>query len=186
MRRNEEGEVRRYLDAGARLLWAGSPRQGIVLRGSDVFMIPFSLLWGGFAVFWEAMVLAGDAPLFFALWGVPFVLMGLYITIGRFWVDARARSNTYYGLTDRRVVILDGLFTRSVTTLPLRTLHDISLTERSDRSGTIALGRSHPFAGFYEGMYWPGMGRFRSPGFEMIEDAKRVHDQLIEAQREAA
>jgi hypothetical protein len=55
------------------------------LRRADALFIPFSLMWAGFAFFWETMAIRGGAPFFFWLWGIPFILIGVWITVGRFF-----------------------------------------------------------------------------------------------------
>lgn len=168
------------LDRGERLLWAGVPRQGIVLRPSDLFQVPFSLLWAGFAVFWNVGVWTGDAPLFFRLWGLPFLLVGAYMVVGRFFVDARRRARTTYGVTDRRIIIASGILTPSLTSLSLHTLSDVTLAERPDGSGTISFGPVSFASTMSAGSPWPGV--HQPPSFELIADAKRVHGIVREAQ----
>ncbi len=43
------------LMSGEVLLWTGRPNPGRVFHSDDWYAIPFSLLWGGFFVFWENM-----------------------------------------------------------------------------------------------------------------------------------
>jgi hypothetical protein len=173
------------LGPNERLLWSGRPRQGLLLRGSDAFLIPFSLLWGGFALFWEAGVIGSGAPFFFMLWGIPFVLVGLYITVGRFFADAALRAKTFYGLTNERAIIISGLFSPTVKSLSLRTTNDITLSQRADGSGSITFGSGVPFANVYRGMPWPGMGTRLAPEFEQIPDSRAVYQLIRQAQQSA-
>lgn len=46
----------------------------------------------------------------FPLFGVPFVLLGLYIIVERFFLDAKIRKSTGYAVTNRRAIILTTLF----------------------------------------------------------------------------
>src|SRR5436190_24226654 len=94
-----ENELRPHLSSDEKLIWTGKPRTGVLFRSSDAFLIPFSLLWCGFAVFWETMVLSTGFAFPFALVGIPFVLIALYITVGRFFIDVKRRANTVYGIT---------------------------------------------------------------------------------------
>ena len=165
------------------LLWTGRPRQGVFLRPVDALLIPFSIMWGGFAIFWEAGVLASGAPLFFALWGVPFVLVGLYLMIGRFWVDARQRAATVYAVTSERVLVLSGLFARSTKSLRLDNLSDVSLTERRDGSGTITFGPVPSGYAWHGGGAWPGCGWPMATSFDSIREARTVFDVIEEARR---
>ena len=178
--------INRELNRDERLLWSGRPSQGLLLRGSDLMMIPFSLLWAGFAFFWEYNVVSsGKAPLFFMLWGVPFVLMGLYVTVGRFFVDSYQRGRTFYGLTTERVVLVSGIFNRKVESLSLRNLPEITLSERSNGNGSVEFG-GKAVSQFMRGFYWPGATRQLPPTFDLIENARQVYNQVREAQRQAA
>ena len=171
------------LGRGERLLWSGAPRQGLVFRPTDLFQVPFSLLWAGFAVFWNVTVWVSGGPLFFRLWGLPFLAVGAYITVGRFWVDARRRARTTYGLTTERILIASGGLGRTLTSLSLRTLTDVTLSQRPDGSGTITFGPSSVASSMYAGTPWPGVRQ--PPSFELIENARRVYDAIRDAQEAA-
>jgi hypothetical protein len=183
-----EQHIGRHLDPGERLLWAGQPRQGIVLRGHDVFMIPFSLLWGGMIIVWEVMAFVAvfqskePVTLLFPLFGLPFLAIGLYLIFGRFLVDARSRARTFYGITNERIIISSGIFSRNLKSLQLRTLSDVTLSEKSDGRGTISFGQGHFMMAWFP-VGWPGAGRHAPPSFELVPDAKRIFDIIRQAQK---
>lgn len=186
MMSSESSPIVFELSAREKLLWSGQPKQGLVLRPSDAFLIPFSLLWGGFALFWETGVIASGAPFFFMLWGIPFVLMGAYITVGRFFVDAYIRSKTYYGLTNERAIIITGLLCRQLKSINLRTTSDIALTQQGDEHGTITFGSGPPYAAWSRGLAWPGTNQVLPPEFELIPKAKMVYAAIRQVQHETA
>jgi len=181
-------EVTSALERGERLLWLGGPRQGLRLRGADVFLIPFSLLWAGFAIFWESSVLAiPNSPFFMKLWGIPFVLIGLYFVAGRFFADAKMRDTTVYAVTNQRALIFSGIFRRETKSLTLRNVPEVSVVKARDGSGTISFGSVPPFAAFSSGFAgWPGYGRNLPPQFDMIDDVAQVATLLRDTQRSAS
>ena len=172
------------LDRGERELWAGAPRTGIVFRSGDLMMVPFSLLWGGFAFFWEFSVYQSRAPWHFRLFGLPFVLIGLYLIVGRFFVDAYRRARTAYLVTSDRVIIESGVFVRTTKSLNLRTLTDVTLTDSGNGIGTITFGPQLPGAAQFQGMAWPGTQT--TPAFDLIPDADRVYAIIRRAQEQAS
>lgn len=181
--------IQKELDSGEKLMWAGTPKQGTIFRGSDVFMIPFSLLWGGFAIFWEIMALqipsekAGAVSIVFPLFGIPFVLIGFYLIFGRFIFDSKKRAKTFYGLTDQRAIIISGLFSKSIKSLNLKTMSDVSFSEKTNGYGTIVFGQENQMMSMFMGGGFPGMGGSTVPKFELIENSKQVYNQLREQQK---
>jgi hypothetical protein len=168
------------VQSGERLLWQGHPRGGIRLRGIDLYLIPFSLVWCGFVVMAASAVLfAPKKPSFEALPLLLFVFVGLHMLIGRFVVDAIRRKNTAYALTSRRAIIAVDFFGRRVQSINLQALPEVSLTEKSNGSGTITFGALQSLSW---GRYNPWTGSSSQPAFEMIEDVRNVSD-LIDKQR---
>lgn len=186
-------ELSGELSPGERLLWSGRPRQGFFFRSSDIFVIPFSLLWCGFAFFWEFMALSGVTKhgeshelgfaIIFPLFGLPFVFIGVYIVFGRFFADIKQRQNTFYGVTNQRIIIRTGLFSITRKSLNLRTLSDLTLDEKSDGYGVISFGPTNPYyQRFGNNSSWPGGARYAPPSFDMIPEAKRVYEIIQQAQ----
>jgi hypothetical protein len=102
---------------------------------------------------------------------------------GRFIYDSKKRGKTFYGLTDQRAIIVSGLFSKSVKSLNLVTLTDVSLKEKSDLSGTITFGYENQTANFFGGNSFLGMGVNNAPKFELIENAKDVYNKLRAQQK---
>ena len=141
------------LMSGESLQWAGMPNPSVVFHSDDWFMVPFSLLWGGFAIFWEAGVLgywqngtkAHPAPTFMVLWGIPFVIAGQYIIWGRFLWEAWLKRRTHYAVTNRRVLILQEGWKRHIRSCDLESIPEIN--REGERSGTLWLGPRSLFSG---------------------------------------
>ena len=176
--------LRNYLRPGERVLWEGRPDIWAYSMRGAWYLIPFSLLWGGFAIFWETSVIASGAPFFVLLWGIPFVAMGLYLIFGRWFVARREAANTAYAITDRRVLIETGAFRRTFVQLDLRDMPASQLEVRGNGLGTITLGPAVGFMRMPPG--WPLGGMYgQPPAFAAIPDAARVYETLQEAKDQA-
>jgi hypothetical protein len=51
------------------LLWHGVPDTRVWFAPADAYLIPFSIAWCAFAIFWESSVMRSGGPSFFAAWG---------------------------------------------------------------------------------------------------------------------
>jgi hypothetical protein len=171
------------LEPGETLQWTGQPRKGIIFRHSDAMAIPFSVLWCGFACFWEASALGltgfksgHGAPLLFKLWGIPFVVTGIYVVVGRFIDDAWRRSHTYYAVTNFRVLIVERRLNLKVTSLALENLPFIERTMSGNDEGSLSFASpTIPLQG-RRGVKLSGTPA--CPTFEFICGAREV-EQLI-------
>ncbi|MGB8194112.1 MAG: hypothetical protein WCF67_19425 [Chitinophagaceae bacterium] len=180
-----QNELRPALSHGERLLWTGKPKAGVIFRPFDIFLIPFSLVWFGFAIFWVASVLS-TGVYWFALFGIPFLIIGFYISVGRFISDSRRRKNTVYGITNDRVVIKAGIKRPDIKSLNIKTISDITYNEKADGSGTIIFGPAL-MQNFNPGSF----NAFNAGGskaisiLEFIPEVKKVYEILLRVQRDS-
>lgn len=166
---------------GEQLLWAGRPRPGIIFHRVDALLIPFSVLWAGFAIFWELAVITSGGPMFMAVFGLPFVAAGLYMVFGRFLTAALRRARTYYAVTDKRALIVaQAREALTIKEYRLGALGDLSINAKPDGSGTIVFGTPQAHPVWLAGTAWPSAGRV--PAFEAVENVRDVHDRLRRAQ----
>lgn len=135
------------MQPGETILWSGHPDPSRLIGSRDAIRIPFSLLWGGFAVFWEAQALqAASFDFMFPLFGIPFVVAGQYFIWGRFLYKRWDRERTLYGLTNQRVMVLRG---RSLQSAYIKDVPAINQTTRADGSGSLEFGNLAPGAAFW-------------------------------------
>jgi hypothetical protein len=133
--------VERHLSGDERIEWAGRPDPAKRFTRADWYLVPFSILWGGFAIFWfvGATVSGGG----FGLFGIPFVAIGLYFIFGRFIYKARRKRRTVYAVTDRRVLeIVAGRNGDSVSAVYLRSIPNISTSAVANGEGSVDFGLS--------------------------------------------
>jgi hypothetical protein len=102
------GDWAAVLQPGERLLWEGAPATGTRLRRRDALMVPLSLAWAGFAVFFEVKAALTGAPWLLLMLGGAVVAGAVYFVGGRFLWDSWKRGRTRYALTDRRAIVAVG------------------------------------------------------------------------------
>ncbi len=143
-----------YLRQGERILWTGRPARRIFLfRWIDLALVPFSLAWAGFAfvAVWPSFV-RGD--LFFAAFGMLFLVAGAYATLGRFIHDAYERRHASYALTNERAFVLSNAWGRNLREQPLHP--GLATSFRGTREGSVNFGESRN-AAFQAGFgLWTG------------------------------
>jgi hypothetical protein len=175
------------LSSDERIIWQGKPAQGFRLSPQDVFAVPFAIFWLLMVLTIFGSILTGGAthvdPMAFIILPV-FILVGIYLLIGRFIVDRLARRRTNYYLTNQRALIETGLFRSALISVSLLTLPEVRFRSGRRERGTIQFGSSSARFGMIPSS-WPGARQFQPPTFEDIDDGQRVFQLAIAAQREA-
>jgi hypothetical protein len=138
--------VLRELGPDEQLRWFGQPRSLGFLLGS-IPAVLFGIPWTGFALFWTYGAAGFKIPdfsdpdpmMFFPLFGLPFILIGIGMLSSPLWALRRA-SRTAYFVTNKRAVIIDGGSRRTIQSILPGGFGDIVRRERSSGRGDILFG----------------------------------------------
>ena len=173
---NEWTRLQPLLRPGEKLRWAGRPDPSVRFAPADKFMVPFSLLWCGFAVFWESQAITREGSFFFILWGIPFVLIGLYFVFGRFFYKKRRKLKTVYGLTDSRAIVSTS--ERSFQDTSLKGTAIQTVRSRDGRHTSVFFGSSRNPAYQNTGLDFLNFGTAQGIGFFDVADPEVLSREL--------
>ena len=177
------------LISGENIVWSGQPDPSKLFTKGDILLVPFSILWCGFAIFWESMALtmptgAGLIDIIFPLFGIPFVLIGLYSVIGRFFYKHFKRKKTYYAVTNKRVLIKSVLFSKTIQALFIKDLVAINKVNKNDQTGDIIFGNLNFNTSMYNnsGMELVNFNNIpQIPAFYDIEQVDHVYERIVKS-----
>jgi hypothetical protein len=163
--------VQEELAVGERVRWVDQPIPRTGFPWVALAPMFIAIPWTAFAVYWTATA-AGlldrgrpdQGPVatvryIFALFGVPFILLGLVMLTSPIWMVRRARraaERTAYVITDRRAIVFDGGFAgdypgvgilmgmlrppskgTNIRSYPPEKITEVQRTQRDDGSGDL-------------------------------------------------
>ncbi|NER22200.1 MAG: hypothetical protein F6J96_16170 [Symploca sp. SIO1C2] len=139
-------KVDQELQPGEYIRWVEQPIPRF-LTSSSIVSFLFAIPWTSFALFWIWGALGQELPNFkegiqfqhiFALFGLPFVFIGLGMLSSPFWVWYAAKQ-TIYLITAQRAIIIKGGWSTTIRSYSPEQLKDVYRKEKADGSGDVII-----------------------------------------------
>jgi len=139
-------KVDQELQPGEYIRWVEQPIPRF-LTSSSIVTFLFAIPWTSFALFWIWGALGQELPNFkegiqfqhiFALFGLPFVFIGLGMLSSPFWVWYAAKQ-TVYLITAQRAIIIKGGWSTTIRSYSPEQLKDVYRKEKADGSGDVII-----------------------------------------------
>lgn len=172
------------LRSGETILWTGRPIPRCWVLKDWWQRLPLGLFWLAFSVLWTGLGLAArNIPWFVPLWGLPFIGIGLYLSIGRLWWRYLVAQSTTYTVTDQRVVIRCATLGRvREWQYENRLLPHLGISAHGDGTGDIFLDEqlrsslwSHQLRWRSRWLWWDESFRVLRTALWCIPDASNVY-----------
>lgn len=171
---------RNVLQPGEQLLWSGRP-QRIAPRGLDWYHLAAGVVWVSL-VGASALVFGRASQTYYI--GAVFAFGGLAIAWGPVFARLWAMRRTVYAVTDRRVVVADGVSGRTRASAYLGALPPPATRPRLDGVGTVTFGEADGLLSVFAAQL-----KQKSPqatiALVAVPDAERVRDLIARGQAAA-
>ncbi len=125
-----ESNINGLLMEGEQLLWSGKPKKNAFIINKSVTMMPFALLWfcfDGFFIGTFVKTGAANSMLWFIVPFFAFHLMPVWIWLYNMLSAGRRWQNTEYAVTDKRIMIRDGVVGYSYQNLYYTDINSVNL-----------------------------------------------------------
>lgn len=167
-----------YLEADEYVLWQGKPERGNYFRKESVFTIPFGLIFFAFACFW-CFSASAFSPIF-ALFGIPFMAVGLYVSFGSVIHRAIILSSTEYAITNKKLIRVSK---KRVDTVRADKIGELRIEMNGNGTGTITFMYPETYyrAGKWHKSYPDGAFGFHS--IENVKSPLTVQQKINEMER---
>ncbi len=138
---NEQNvNFRTYLEADEYILWQGKPEGNNYFRREDMARIPFGIFFFIFACFWAGT--AAMASVAFALFALPFMAAGLYLSFGMIIHRAILLKKTDYAITNKKLIRVSG---SKVDMVRADQVNNMQITMNKDGTGTLVFLRQEVY-----------------------------------------
>jgi hypothetical protein len=135
-----------------KLIWTGQPKKGIVFEFVDVFKTIYMAILS--CVVFVGVYLLSSISYFLAIpVAVLFFSACFLLGIGRFFIDAKLRQQTYYGITNKRIIIISKLYPKKIQSVYFSSKPKIEFSTNIDEVSTFDIGLEEP-TGMGGGITW--------------------------------
>lgn len=129
-----------YLEADEYILWQGKPEGNNYFRHEDIFRVPFGIFFFIFACVWAGGVSMASPA--FALFALPFMAVGLYLSFGMIIHRTILLKKTDYAITNKKLIRVAG---SKVDMVRADQVNNMQITMNKDGTGTIVFLRQEVY-----------------------------------------
>ena len=168
---NIPDEVEREMRAGEKAQWVGYPIPTKFAIKEGMMSFLWGIPWTTFCIFWESMAIK-SGTLFMPLWGIPFIIIGLYLLTSPLWEYLRARR-TVYVVSNQRLLILNGLLRPSRRSFAPPDIGSVEVDAGYDGIGSIIFSRERESDG-------EGGWNVKKIGFKAIPHVREAEEHIVQ------